>query len=124
MRSIRWHVAHMVATPALMTYELADESSPLLSQDFLQSVKRGTNQENFSLNEDYGIKHLVEFLVETVKQLQRDGKELEGKTFKSYETLTGHIIKDLESAMSYILVHDGIHIGTVNAMLDVIEHNR
>lgn len=115
--SIRWHVAHMIVTPLLVTYERVGVTCPLVSQEFLTSARSGTSHENFSLNEDYGIKHLSEFLIETIKQLQRDVKDLEQNPYESYESSMGYLIKDMPSALAYSVIHDGIHIGMIRSIL-------
>ena len=99
--SIRWNIAHLVVTPSLLTYGLTGSTSPLLSEDFINSACKGTTVESFSLNEDFGKKHLCEYLIETVKQCQRDISDLENKDFKAYETSTAYIMRDLPSALSY-----------------------
>lgn len=115
--SIRWNLAHLVVTPGLLTYRLAGEEVPLISTEFIDSAKKGSCPDDLSLNEDFGFKHLSELLVETVKQGQRDFEDLSQKSFKAYETSTGYVISDLPSALSYSNIHDGMHIGTMKAML-------
>jgi len=122
--NIRWNLAHLVVTPHLLTYGLLQQANPLLSPEFARSAAKGTNHENFSLNEDYGKKHLLEFIVEIVKQLQRDFKDLSKHKFKPYETSTGLVLKDLVTAISYSNIHDGIHIGTVSSMLKVLNADK
>ncbi|MBF0197838.1 MAG: DinB family protein [Planctomycetes bacterium] len=121
--NIRWNLTHLIVTPALLIYKLAGENSPLLSADFIDSARKGSNPESFSLNEDFGRKHLSELLIETVKQCQRDFADLEKKEFKSYETSTGYIIKDVTSALAYSNTHDGIHLGTISAIKKLLEQN-
>jgi hypothetical protein len=119
--NIRWHVAHLVVTPALLTYRLAGVEIPLISQGFIESAKKGSNHDDFSLNEDFGLPHLCELLIETVKQTQRDFEMLQEQGFESYETSNGFILDNLTSALAFSNVHDGIHIGAINAMLRAIE---
>ena len=118
--TIRWQIAHLIATPALLTYRLTGQESPLVNQEFLGSVCKGTCHESYSLNEDYGTPHLLEFLIETTKQLQRDYKNLKKTEFKPYETSTGFMIKDLDSAIAFSNVHDGIHIGQIGLYLKLL----
>ena len=55
--------------------------------------------------------------------MQRDAKELSKQEFKPFETVTGHIVKDLESAIAFTIGHDGIHSGTIDSMLVVLQQN-
>ncbi len=115
--TVRWQLAHMIVTPALLTYKLVGEEAPMISDDFVGSARKGTNQDNFSINEDYGKEHLLEYLIETTKQLQRDAKGLNKKTFQAYETSTGLVLKDLQTAIAYSNIHDGVHFGRIISAL-------
>jgi hypothetical protein len=108
-------------TPGLLTYRLVGKDIPLLSEEFIDSCKKGSQPDDFSLNEDYSKKHLCELLIETVKQSQRDYEELSKETFKPYETSTGFVIQDLASAFAFSNIHDGLHIGTIKMLKKVIE---
>jgi hypothetical protein len=119
--NIRWNLAHLVVTPGLLTYRLVGKDIPLLSVEFIDSCKKGSQPDDFSLNEDYSKKHLCELLIETVKQSQRDFEELFKETFKPYETSTGFVIQDLPSALSFSNIHDGMHIGSIRMLKKIIE---
>lgn len=119
--NIRWNIAHLIVTPHLLTYNMVGQKNSLLSDDFINSAKKGSNPDSFSMNEDFGIKHLSETLIEVIKKLQRDYDELLNHDFKSYETSTGYVLKDIPSAIAYSNIHDGIHIGTINAIVKVLD---
>ena len=106
----------MIVTQPLLTYRLAGMEIPHLSLEFIDSAKKGSNPEDFSLNEDYSTKHLCELLLEVIKQSQRDAEELSQAEFKPYETSIGFIIKNFEDAMAFSNIHDGIHIGRIITM--------
>lgn len=114
--NIRWHLAHLVVTQPLLTYKLAGMEIPHLSSEFIDSARKGSNPEDFSLNEDFSTAHLCELLVEMVKQTQRDLDELSKAEFTPYETSIGFVIKDVESALSFSNIHDGIHMGNIYTM--------
>jgi hypothetical protein len=119
--NIRWNIAHLIVTPCLLTYHKVGSKSPLLSDEFINSVKKGTNPDDLSVNEDFGKIHLLETLVESMKQLQRDMPDLEKHNFESYETSTGFVLTNLESALSYSNIHDGVHTGVISSMIKVID---
>ena len=56
--NIRWNIAHLIVTPCLLTYHKVGSQSPLLSTQFIDSVKKGTNPEDFSVNEDFSKKQI------------------------------------------------------------------
>lgn len=118
--TVRWHLAHLVASQSFLTYGLTQQPSPLVSEEFIASARKGTTQEDFSVNEDYGTRHLLEFLIETTKQLQRDFKTLKKHDFSDFETSTGLMLRNLDSALAFSAVHDGVHMGQIHAMLRVL----
>ena len=67
--NIRWNIAHLIVTPHLLTYNMVGQKNSLLSDDFINSAKKGSNPDSFSMNEDFGIKHLSETLIEVIKKL-------------------------------------------------------
>jgi|SaaInlStandDraft_1057018.scaffolds.fasta_scaffold14000_2 hypothetical protein len=121
--SIRWNLAHLVATPCLLTYRMTGQEPPLISGDFIDSAKKGTNPNDFSLIEDFGIKHLCELLIEVPKQIQRDYPDLKDLEFKPYETSTGFMMKNIDQAIAYSNIHDGIHFGTVSAIKTLFDQS-
>ena len=114
--NIRWNLAHIVVTPALLTYRLTGIDIPHLSADFIDSAKKGSKPDDFSLNEDFSTKHLCELLLEMPKQCQRDLEELSQAEFQTYETSVGYVIENVESAIAFSNIHDGIHIGRIQSM--------
>lgn len=121
--SIRWNLSHLVVTPCLLTYGLTDEEPPLISSDFIKSARKGSCPNDFSLIEDYGIKHICELLVEVPKRIQRDYEDLKNKEFKAYETSTGFMMQNLDEAIAYSNIHDGIHFGVVTAIIKLYDQN-
>lgn len=119
--NIRWNIAHIIVTPGLLTYRLAGKEIPLLSEEFIDSCKKGSNPDELSLNEDYSKNHLCELLIETTKQSQRDHEMLSKEPFKSYETSTGYIIEDLNSALAFSNIHDGVHLGRIGIIRKILE---
>ena len=103
-------------TQPLLTYKLAGIEIPHLSNEFIDSAKKGSNPEDFSLNEDFSAKHLRELLLEMPKQCQRDLEELSQAEFTPFETSIGYVIENMEGAMAFSNIHDGIHIGRIQTM--------
>jgi len=119
--SIRWNLAHLIVTPCLLTYKLTGQEPPLISGDFIDSARKGTRPGNFSLIEDFGVKHLCELLIEVTKQIQRDYTDLKHEDFKAYETSTGFMMKTIDDAIAYSNIHDGIHLGTISALKNLYD---
>ena len=118
--NIRWNLAHLVVTPGILTYRLMGREIPFISEEFVNSAKKGSNPDSFSLNEDFGKKHLCELVIETVKRAQRDYDELSKLSFKPYETSTGYVIDNLSSALAFSNIHDGLHIGHIRMLARLI----
>jgi hypothetical protein len=121
--SIRWNLAHLVVTPCLLTYRMTNQEPPLVSGDFIDSARKGTGPNDFSLIEDFGLKHLCELLIEVPKQIQRDYEDLKAEDFKAYETSTGFMMQNIDEAIAYSNIHDGIHLGTVSAIKTLFDQS-
>lgn len=115
--NIRWQCAHLCVTPGLLTYVRLGRTIPILSPVLIASARKGTNPASFDKSEDYSKKNLLGLMKEVILRLQQDAPELSTLPFEAFETSTGLVLKDLSGAFTYSSVHDGIHIGTVSAML-------
>lgn len=118
--TIRWQVAHLIASPYLLTYKKVKMEHAFISDTFAESVKKGTNQEDFALSEDYDKKHLLEYLTESTKQMQRDYANLKKGSYEAYESSSGLVLKDIDTAISYSNIHDGLHIAQIKIMMKIL----
>ncbi|MBL8994646.1 MAG: DinB family protein [Spirochaetia bacterium] len=115
--NIRWQCAHLSVTPGLLTYVRLGKEIPILSPAFVASAKKGTNPSSFDAKEDFSKARLLDLLVRIIDRLGADAAELAKIPFSPYETSTGLVLESLTGAFAYSSVHDGLHIGTIHAML-------
>ena len=115
--NIIWNVAHALVTQQLIMYELSGVS-PLVSQEWIDSYKKGTKPETDISKEQ--VDQIDKALFSSLEQLEEDlGSDL-FKNFKPYATSTKMELKSIETALPFILFHDGIHIGSVLALAKLV----
>lgn len=115
--NLRWQCAHLAVTPGLLTYVRLGKEIPILSPAFVASAKKGTNPSSFDAKEDFSKAKLLDLMTRVIERLGADAAELSKIPFSSYETSTGLVLESLTGAFAYSSVHDGLHIGTIHAML-------
>ncbi|MDO5655084.1 MAG: DinB family protein [Flavobacteriaceae bacterium] len=112
--NIWWNIVHVVVTQQLLTYYLT-ENEMLIEREWIDKYKKGSVPDaiNPTLDEIYLIKNL---LLTTRQQLHLD--YLSGKLNKdfNYSTSYGYTLKNIEDALLFNLMHENMHLGTVNAM--------
>ncbi len=115
--NIAWNVAHLVVTQQLLNYKLSGLNC-LASDELIENYKKGTlPTETFSEEEFEEVKELLVGLPDALKEDYEAGIFTE---FKSYETSLGFTLDSIESAISFNNLHEGIHLGTIMALLKLV----
>ena len=108
-----WNFAHIVASLQMLCY--ARPGLPLrLDESFVYSFKIGTRPEKFISKEEYNqFKLLADKGLDQLKEDYRNGFF---KDFKPYVTGAGVAMQDIDFAITYVCLHNGIHLGAANAL--------
>ena len=111
--NVVWNVAHCLVTQQLLHYKLAGEQ-PYISSELIDLYRKGTKPtKTVSVEEWESIK---EMLMEMPQKLKAD---LEAGMFKGYTEYTTSFkvtLFNIEEAIRFNLVHEGLHLGYVMAM--------
>lgn len=111
---IAWNVAHLVVTQQLLCYKLADKDC-LVPDDLIENYRKGTKPtQNFTQDEWEEILELFLGLPDT---LEEDYNEGIFKNYYEYKTSTGFELKSIEHAIAFNNYHEGIHLGSIFALL-------
>lgn len=112
---IFWNIAHCVATQQILCYKLS--GLPLLiSEEFLDTYKKGSFPTK-EIPSPQAINELKTLLVTTQKQLHEDYKKGLFKNFSPYPTSYGFDLQTIEDAIQFNNTHEGMHLGTIKALL-------
>lgn len=111
--SIFWNIAHSVVTQQMMVYKLSG-LKPLISEDLINTYKKGTKTEHEATQEE--IDHIKSLLFSTHEQTVTDFNTGKFKTFKAYTVSTNSTLTNVEEALAFNVFHEGIHLGYILAM--------
>lgn len=119
----RWHLAHLITTPYLLTYARVGAALPLLHPEFVGASRKGTRASDLSKSELFSRASLSRLLFSSLGQLKADWKGLSGRPFTPYETASGLLLTDLDGALTYSLLHEGWHTALFESRIRIAEAN-
>lgn len=115
--NIVWNIAHLVVTQQLLCYNFS--SLPMLvSEKLVASYRKGTSPSiQVSLAEFQEMKQLFS---ELPIQLETDYKAGIFKTYQEYTTSVAITLKDIDAAIAFNNLHEGIHLGVILSLKKLI----
>ncbi|MFT4753935.1 MAG: putative damage-inducible protein DinB [Salibacteraceae bacterium] len=121
--NIIWHIGHLLATQQLLTYGLSGNDI-LLSDNIISEFRKGTKPESLYTAED--IEELKSLLIVVIENTEEDFemKELTSDDFKAYPTSYGVTLQNVEDAVAFNNVHEGVHLGIIMSMKKMVFKNK
>lgn len=116
--NMAWHIGHLVATQQGLLYRLSGNSTNL-EQSFIDKYKKGTVPQ-MPIDQD----ELTFIKSELLNQPERLMIDMENDLFKNYtpySTSFGNTIHSFDEALSFVNVHEGMHIGYLMALRRVVK---
>jgi hypothetical protein len=115
--NIVWNVAHLVVTQQLLHYKLSGLQC-LVPDELIDQYRKGTSPgEGMSMEDFEEVKELLAGLPDT---LAEDYKEGIFKEYTEYPTSTGFVLTDIDTAIAFNNLHEGIHLGTIMALAKLV----
>jgi hypothetical protein len=112
-----WNFGHVVATQQLLCYGLSGNKT-FVSAEIIDAYRKGTKPTGFVSEETY--KELIELSEAALNQMEKDYASSLFKEYKSYATSYGTTLSDIEEAIMFNNVHEGLHFGYCIALKKVI----
>lgn len=112
--NISWNVAHLVVTQQLLHYNLSNLNC-LSPDDLIENYRKGTKPTQNFTQEEW--EEVLELFIGLPDTLQEDYEAGIFKNYTEYPTSTGFIIKNIDSAIAFNNFHEGIHLGSIFALL-------
>ncbi|WP_207425526.1 DinB family protein [Pedobacter sp. SYSU D00535] len=110
--NIAWHLGHLVASQQVLCYKLGNE--PLIvPAEIVGRYGRGTKPEATVTEEE--IQELKAYLTATIEQLRADLKSGLFSNYTAYTTSSGVALNNIDDALKYVCMHEGLHLGYVMA---------
>lgn len=112
-----WNFGHVIATQQILCYGLSGNKA-FVSNDIIDAYRKGTKPEGFVSAEAY--KELISLSEVAIQQMEEDYAAGLFKEYKTYTTSYGTTISNIEEAIMFNNVHEGMHLGYCIALKKVV----
>ncbi len=113
--NIIWNIGHALVTQQLLVYALSGNKMAF-EDDFINTFRKGSKAGEVS-------RETVDFikanLFTTIDQAEKDFAAGLFQKYKEYSTSFGLTLKDIEDAIIFNNIHEGVHLGYVMALVRV-----
>ena len=109
---IAWNFCHILVSQQILTYGKSQKPF-VLEQSIIDTFRRGTKAED-NISTEFWIA-MQEMAIATAERLQTDYQSGLFDTFEPYTTGFGYHLADIEGAVAFNNVHEGLHIGYIMA---------
>ncbi|MFL5729389.1 MAG: DinB family protein [Cytophagaceae bacterium] len=115
--NIIWNAGHSLNSQQKLIYGMA--GIPLrVPESFSAFFSKGTSPSEWQKRPD--VNEVKKLMLETVQLLKEDYKKGVFKTYKAYPTSYGFELKNIEDAIVFNNVHEGLHLGTAMALKKIV----
>lgn len=117
--NIIWNIGHVVITEQALVYKLSG-LTPELPDELINKYKKDSKpKEPVSQKE---ANEIVDLLDRTIRKTELDYANGVFKNYTPYTvSTTGNTLNNIEDALQFMSIHDGLHYGYVLALLKVIK---
>lgn len=115
--NIAWNVGHLVVTQQLLHYALS-ENHCLVSNEMIAKYRKGTRPESDISSAEF--EEIIELFLNLPERLVSDYDQGLFAGYKTYPTSTGIVLDSIEKAIAFNNVHEGIHLGSILALLKLV----
>lgn len=117
--NIIWNIGHIVVTQQILAYKLSGLPM-MISDELIAKYRKDTKPEgNITQAEVEELKILLTSTVEKTKEDFSNG------LFKNYQeytvSTTGNTLTNIDEAFQFIMLHEGMHLGYIKALLRAIK---
>lgn len=108
--NIAWNVAHLVVTQQLLCYKLSGVQC-LVSDAMIAAYKKGEAPTKLITSEEFD--EIKELFVNLPVKFEEDYNAGVFKNYNEYTTSVGVTLSDIDTASTFNLFHEGIHLGVL-----------
>lgn len=108
-----WNFGHVVVTQQLLNYGLSGIESKV-PNDLINKYRKGSQPEAAVSEEE--VKTLLKLSANCLEMLTQDYENGVFKTFKEYSTSFGVTLSNIEEAIAFNNIHEGLHLGYMMSM--------
>ena len=115
--NIGWNFAHILASQQRLCYRNSGLSYTL-PEEFIDKYSKGTAPTAPITLEELDLIHA--YSAQSLEKLKSDYEAGIFKTYDAYKTSFGVLLSDIDTAMGFIPVHEGLHLGICMAIKKLV----
>jgi uncharacterized damage-inducible protein DinB len=117
--NIIWNIGHIVVTQQLLAYKLS--GLPIMvSDELVGKYRKDTKPEGAVTQEE--LDEIKALLFSTIEKTKADYSNGLFKNYQEYTvSTTGNTLTNIDEAFQFIILHEGMHLGYVMALLRAIK---
>jgi hypothetical protein len=115
--NIIWNIAHTMVTQQLLMYKISGHQMHI-PIEWVKLFAKDTKPERYFKADE--VKLIDAALFSTYEQFEKDLANGLFNDFKPYQTSTNMVLDSVETTQSFLLFHDGIHLGSVLALVKLV----
>jgi uncharacterized damage-inducible protein DinB len=117
--NIIWNIGHIVVTQQLLAYKLS--GLPIMvSDELVGKYRKDTKPEDAITQEE--LDEIKALLFSTIEKTKADYSNGLFKNYQEYTvSTTGNTLTNIDEAFQFIILHEGMHLGYVMALLRAIK---
>lgn len=118
--NIIWNIAHIVVSEQLLAYKLSGLES-ILSDEMINKYRKGTKPEGRITQEE--VNEIKGLLFSALEKTEADYVNGVFKDYNAYTvSTTGNTLNNIDEALQFVAIHEGLHYGYVLALLKAIKN--
>jgi len=115
--NIIWNLGHILITEQMLTYGLSDLDLTV-DKKFIKLYGKGSFPSNKVSKE--AVEEIKTQLIPAINQTEKDYKKDVFKNYNEYPTSTGITLKNIDDALQFNVLHEGIHLGIILAIKKLV----
>lgn len=117
--NIIWNIGHVLVTEQLLVYKLSGLNT-VVSEALINKYRKGTKPETQATQKD--VEEIKDLLFKTIEKTHQDYLNGVFENYNEYTvSTTGNTLKSVDDALQFALFHEGLHIGSIMALLKAIK---
>ncbi len=112
-----WNIAHTIVTQQLLLYKISGLEMHI-PKEWIGLFSKGTRPERALTKGE--VASIDKALFSTYEFLEQDLAKGVFKHYKPYTTSTGMVLDSVETTITFLQFHDGLHLGSVLALAKLV----
>lgn len=118
--NIIWNIGHIVVSEQLLAYKLSGLDTTL--SDEMINKYRKDSKPTGPVSQDE-VNEIKDLLISTLEKTQKDYSDGVFTNYHAYTvSTTGNTLNNIDEALQFITIHEGLHYGYILALLKAIKN--